>query len=118
MRRPRHCARRSNLNLKNTHGTTLNFGGQSNELWTHGGEESFVRRMIDESSRIPEKCFWFTTLVSKKTTMDGVYKTLKRVKALEVKTINMAQGQKTSRIVAWTFLSKDQQKKWAAERWK
>jgi 23S rRNA (adenine1618-N6)-methyltransferase len=109
--------KRSNLNSKNITGTILNFGGQNSELWTHGGEESFVRRMIDESSRIPEKCLWFTTLISKKTTMAGVYKTLKRVKTLEVKTINMAQGQKISRVVAWTFLNKNQQKKWISERW-
>jgi 23S rRNA (adenine1618-N6)-methyltransferase len=110
--------KRSNINLKNKNGAALNFGGQSNELWTHGGEESFVRRMIDESSRIPDKCLWFTTLISKKNTMAGVYKTLKRVKAIDVRTINMAQGQKTSRIAAWSFLNKDQQKKWITERWK
>jgi 23S rRNA (adenine1618-N6)-methyltransferase len=110
--------KRSNLDLKNKNSAILNFGGKNSELWTHGGEESFVRRIIDESSRIPDKCFWFTTLISKKTTMAGVYKTLRRVKAIEVKTINMAQGQKISRIAAWSFLNKDQQKKWITERWK
>ncbi len=109
--------KRSNLNLKDKDGIKLNFGGQNNELWTHGGEESFVARMIDESSRFHAQCLWFTTLVSKKNTLTGIRRTLKRVKALEVKIINMAQGQKTSRIAAWTFLNKDQQNKWAAERW-
>jgi 23S rRNA (adenine1618-N6)-methyltransferase len=109
--------KRNNLRSDDGSGLVLNFGGQSNELWTHGGEEHFVRLMIDESSRIPEKCLWFTTLISKKTTMEGVYKTLKRVKAAEVRTISMAQGQKTSRIAAWTFFDKDRQRDWAA-RWK
>lgn len=40
-------------------------------------------------------------------------KSLKDIKAVEVKTIEMAHGQKISRIVAWTFLSKDEQKTWA-----
>jgi len=35
----------------------------------------------------------------------------------EVKTIPMGQGNKTSRIVAWTFLSKEQQKEWRNKRW-
>jgi 23S rRNA (adenine1618-N6)-methyltransferase len=34
------------------------------------------------------------------------------VSAVDIKTIDMAQGQKTSRIVAWTFLSQEQQKAW------
>jgi 23S rRNA A1618 N6-methylase RlmF len=29
----------------------------------------------------------------------------------------MAQGNKTSRIIVWTFLSEAQQQKWIASRW-
>jgi 23S rRNA (adenine1618-N6)-methyltransferase len=112
-----NARKRNNLNTNDSSSTTLNFGGQSNELWTQGGEPSFVRRMIDESSRNQNSCLWFTTLISKKATMEGVYKTLKRVKALQVKTINMAQGQKTSRVIAWSFFDKERQKKWVSERW-
>jgi 23S rRNA (adenine1618-N6)-methyltransferase len=35
---------------------------------------------------------------------------------MEVRTINMSQGQKKSRIVAWTFLNKEQQKDWQIKR--
>ncbi|PVF10901.1 23S rRNA (adenine(1618)-N(6))-methyltransferase, partial [Yersinia pestis] len=38
-------------------------------------------------------------------------------KAVEVRTIEMAQGQKVSRFVAWTFLTPEQQAAWVAERW-
>jgi 23S rRNA (adenine1618-N6)-methyltransferase len=106
----------SNLNLKKTTDVTLNFGGQNMELWTPGGEETFVRRMIEESTEIHNNCLWFTTLISKKTTLPGIYKLLKKVKAADVRTINMSQGQKTSRIAAWSFMNKDQQRKWAIER--
>jgi 23S rRNA (adenine1618-N6)-methyltransferase len=90
----------------------LNFGGQNAELWCEGGELGFITQMIFESAKYPLQCFWFTTLVSKKENLSSIYKTLNKVSAVEVKTIAMAQGQKTSRIVAWTFLSEAQQKSW------
>ena len=90
----------------------LNFGGHNAELWCEGGELGFVTQMIYESAKYPMQCLWFTTLVSKKENLSSLYKTLNKVSAVEIKTIEMAQGQKTSRIVAWTFLSKQQQKEW------
>ena len=68
--------------------------------------------MIKESSEFSKNCLWFTTLVSKKENLPFIYKSLKDIKALEVKTIEMSHGQKISRIVAWSFLSKDEQKAW------
>lgn len=101
-------------NLENTKTTKpiLNFGGQNAELWCEGGELGFVTQMIYESVKYPMQCLWFTTLVSKKENLSSLYKTLNKVSAVEVKTIDMAQGQKTSRIVAWTFQSEAQQKNW------
>lgn len=101
-------------NLENTKTTkpVLNFGGQNAELWCEGGELGFITQMIYESAKYPMQCLWFTTLVSKKDNLSSIYKTLNKVNAVTVKTIDMAQGQKTSRIVAWTFLSEIQQKKW------
>lgn len=90
----------------------LNFGGQNAELWYKGGELSFLTQMIYESAKYPLQCLWFTTLVSKKENLSTVYKTLDKVNAVEVKTIDMAQGQKTSRIVAWTFMTEAQKKNW------
>lgn len=95
----------------------LNFGGQNNELWYPGGEVSFIRNMINESLSYKKQCLWFTTLVSKKDSLDRVYAELKRVSVAEVRTIAMAQGQKTSRIVAWTFFNKPQKEKWSKEHW-
>ena len=56
--------------------------------------------------------FWFTTLVSKKDNLKSLYKTLNKVGAVTIKTIEMSQGQKNSRFIAWTFLSEKQQKEW------
>lgn len=95
----------------------LNFGGQGAELWCKGGEAGFVRRMIAESARLPTCCFWYTTLLSKKDTLYEAYKSLRKVGALDVRTIGMTQGQKASRFVAWTFLDVSQQQNWRARRW-
>ncbi len=106
-----------NLGLKNNSTTTLNFGGQNSEIWCEGGEGTFVRKMIEQSAQFPTKCFWYSTLISKKSNLSGVYRSLIKVKALDIKTIDMAQGQKVSRIVAWTFLNESQQKNWRIKRW-
>lgn len=94
----------------------LNFGGQSNELWCAGGEARFITHMIEESLEFKKNCFWFTTLVSKATTLPLIYEELKRVNVQNFKTIDMAQGQKKSRIVAWTFLTPAEQKMWREKK--
>lgn len=90
----------------------LNFGGHAAELYCSGGEEGFVSRMVSESKQIATQCLWFSTLISKATSLPSVYRALKNVNALQVKTIDMAQGQKKSRVVAWTFLNASQQRAW------
>jgi len=102
----------TNLKKERIKNPILNFGGQNTELWYEGGEFAFITQMIYESVKYPLQVFWFTTLVSKKDNLKSIYKTLNKVGAVEIKTIEMAQGQKTSRFVAWTFLSKKQQKDW------
>ncbi len=95
----------------------LNFGGQESELTYPGGELDFIKRMIRESALKGNNCFWFSTLVSKKDNLPEIYKTLKEVKVVNSQTIQMQQGQKIGRIVAWTFLTKEQQKDWRDSRW-
>lgn len=95
----------------------LNFGGQDAELWCPGGEQAFIGRMIKESAQIPTRCFWFSTLVSKSSSLPAIYAALKQVKVQEQQTIAMSQGQKQSRLVAWTFLTSEQQAAWRKLRW-
>lgn len=86
--------------------TVLNFGGQHMELWCQGGESTFISNMIKESANYKTQCLWFTTLVSKKESLPVIRKHLKAVKAIETKIVPMAQGQKISRFVAWTYFNK------------
>ncbi len=102
----------NNLQNTRTKEPVLNFGGQNAELWCDGGEIGFITQMIYESAKYPMQVLWFTSLVSKKENLPRIYKILNKVGAATIKTIDMAQGQKTSRIVAWTFLSETQQKNW------
>lgn len=93
-----------NLGYQKTTKTIRNFGGKNNELWCAGGEESFVRHLIRESAQFPLSCSWYSTLVSKKENLPGIYQQLQLLKATAIKTINMTQGQKSSRVVTWTFI--------------
>lgn len=97
---------------------TLNFGGQGAELYCAGGEEAFICGMVFESKRFASNCLWFTSLVSKAASLPAIYRALRNVGALKVHTINMAQGQKQSRMVAWTFLKEAEQKDWAKLNWR
>lgn len=107
----------SNLKGKAISKPILNFGGQQGELWCEGGEEAFVQNMVDQSRQFSTSCFWFSTLVSKEAHLKKIYNHLKKGKTTDVRTIEMKQGNKLSRIVAWTFLTPKQQKSWANARW-
>ncbi len=104
-------------NLGKPQRLVLNFGGKNNELWCEGGEISFITNMIYESVHFKSQCFWFSTLVSKKENLKSIYRLLKKVNPSEIKTIEMQQGNKISRIVAWTFLDEKEQSDWKANRW-
>lgn len=92
-----------NLKQEKQSQAKLNFGGKSNELWCEGGEKAFVNQMIKESVLFKDQCGWFTCLISKDDHVPKVYKSLKKVKPKSIKTIEMGQGSKKSRFVAWTF---------------
>jgi len=79
-----------------------NFGGIESELWYPGGEETFARRMIEESASFRDQVRWFTVLISKASSLPAVEKALNRAGVFQRREIGMAQGQKKSRIVAWT----------------
>jgi 23S rRNA (adenine1618-N6)-methyltransferase len=95
--------KRRNLGRIESTAPALNFGGQAGELWCKGGELAFIGRMVAESAERPRLCGWFTTLVSKSAHLAPLVRSLERVKALDVRTLEMSHGQKKSSILAWTF---------------
>jgi 23S rRNA (adenine1618-N6)-methyltransferase len=81
----------------------LNFGGTHGELWCKGGEAGFADDMIRQSQQIPKSSKWFTILISKQANLKNIYATLDRSDA-KVKTMEMGQGNKVSRVIAWSFI--------------
>ncbi|UPR34203.1 23S rRNA (adenine(1618)-N(6))-methyltransferase RlmF [Vibrio cyclitrophicus] len=93
---------------------TLNFGGQKSELWCPGGEAAFIMKMARESQLFATQVLWFTTLISKKDNVDMVRSELGKLRAKQVKVVEMSQGQKVSRFIAWTFMDDEQRQEWIA----
>ena len=89
-------------NLQDSDNLELNFGGQSNELWCNGGEALFIKRMIKQSTQFKTQVGWFTTLASKKENLPKIIKQLDKLKTTH-QVIQMSQGNKKSRIIAWKF---------------
>lgn len=100
--------------LENAATGSLNFGGKGGELWCTGGEASFIKRMINESVAVRDQVLWFSSLVSKAGNVPDIYKQLKKVGAVDVLTEPMAQGNKQSRFVAWSFLDVAQRSAWVS----
>ena len=59
--------------------------------------------MITQSREYATQIQWFSSLVSKKDNLIHIYKMLRELGLTDVKTIEMAQGNKVSRFVAWRF---------------
>lgn len=95
--------KRRNLGLLKSSPAARNFGGQAGELWCPGGEVGFVLRMIAESAEVRDRIRWFTSLVSKSAHLPRLESAALEAGASAVTTLEMGQGQKRSRILAWSF---------------
>ncbi|BBF84604.1 ribosomal RNA large subunit methyltransferase F [Aquitalea magnusonii] len=95
----------------------LNFGGQQQELCYPGGERAFVAAMIAESTRFARQCCWFTSLLSSADNLPALQHALRAAGARQSRVVAMAQGQKRSRLLAWSFLDQAGQQAWAARYW-
>jgi len=102
----RKTANLSNGMSKNSNRpANLNFGGQKAELWCPGGEVKFIRDMIKESKNYRSQVLWFSVLISKSDNVSTIKLSLKKANVSQFKVVKMAQGNKVSRFVAWSFHS-------------
>lgn len=97
------AARKKWAKLGKENAPVLNFGGKPNELWTPGGEPDFLRRMIRESADFKDQVGWFTTLVSKKGYLKIAEIELGKLRSATHTVINIGQGGKRRRVLAWKF---------------
>ncbi|MDQ7988894.1 MAG: 23S rRNA (adenine(1618)-N(6))-methyltransferase RlmF [Candidatus Dactylopiibacterium sp.] len=109
--------KRRNLGLARPDVAELNFAGRHHELWCEGGERAFIARMIAQSLPLAGHVLWFSTLVSQRDALTGVLRNLARHDAAAVRVLEMAQGQKRSRAVAWSFHDAAARRAWARQHW-
>lgn len=102
---------RKRRNLGQDRDDALNFGGQQQELWCEGGEVAFILRMIAESKQFARQVKWFSTLVSRGDNLPPLYRALTEAGAVKVVKKEMAQGQKQSRFIAWSFMDDNKRRK-------
>ena len=93
-----------------------NFSGNQNELVYEGGEYRFVRNMILESKSLGNKILWFSVLISKESNIQKLITLLKQYEPYEYKTIDLATGNKKSRILIWTYIHSKQRKEWLQQK--
>jgi len=94
---------RKNMNLHNSKTLANNFGGNAHELWCKGGEVAFIKTMALESARFKMQVGWFTCLVSNTEHLKTLKRCIKKSDPTEIRIVEMAQGNKRSRFIAWTF---------------
>ena len=94
-----------------------NFGGRANELYCDDGEAGFLQRMAAQSKTFAQQVFWFTSLVASADSLKTLPEQLRTLRATDVRIIEMGQGSKRSRLLAWTFLDKKQRRVWRRARW-
>lgn len=87
-----------------TQSPSLNFGGLGAELWCKGGEQLFLKKLIRESQAYSTQCRWFSSLVSKADNVKPAKKLIRKLGAVDVREIEMNQGNKITRILTWTFM--------------
>lgn len=100
-----NLARNRGEKKPSTQPAALNFGGLEAELWCKGGEQLFLKKLIKESRVFSNQCRWFTSLVSKSDNVKPSTKLIKKLGATDSREIEMKQGKKITRILAWTFLN-------------
>jgi 23S rRNA (adenine1618-N6)-methyltransferase len=69
--------------------------------------------MVEQSTEFADQCLWFTSLVSKKDNLQPLSRILGKARVADYKVVEMAQGQKTSRFIAWTYMKKSQRSSFA-----
>ncbi|PWN34208.1 uncharacterized protein FA14DRAFT_70250 [Meira miltonrushii] len=77
--------------------------GSANEMICVGGELSFIKQMIDESTRMKDEVIWFTTLIGKLSDVEPIVEGLQKRDASHLQVTDFLQGKTKRWAVVWTF---------------
>ena len=61
--------------------------------------------------------YWFSSLIADRAHLANLKQHLQKLGAQQVRTVSMAQGQKQSRFIAWSFLDTAQREAWRRAHW-
>ncbi len=77
---------------------------------TQGGEVSFVSRIFTASKKLRKSVRWFSSLLGKKESVDKIQNFMSKsyLKGVIIKTSSFRLGKTTRWILAWTFMSKEE----------
>jgi 23S rRNA (adenine1618-N6)-methyltransferase len=106
-----------NLSGRKVDQPELNSSGINTELIYSGSEYRFIQNLVRQSEKYARNCLWFFTLVSKQSNLKKIHCLLERTGAFQIRTIAMGTGNKSSRLVAWSFFSEAQRNEWRETRW-
>ncbi|KAJ2742202.1 hypothetical protein GGI20_004645 [Coemansia sp. BCRC 34301] len=87
---------RERLRLMKASAPNLNTNAKDDELFTEGGEEAFLSRLIDESATLAKRVKWYTTMVGKKGTLALLKAKLREAGAKQVREGVLLQGKALS----------------------
>lgn len=73
------------------------------ELVTEGGEEAFIKQMIDDSLILKEKIHWYTSLIGRKVNLKKIKQYLQAQNIKNIRETAFYQGNTTRWGIAWSF---------------
>lgn len=82
---------------------TRHSGVPSHGLWCQGGELRFITQMIEESAQFAKQVGWFTCIVAKAEHLVPLKRKLAGITTAETRVVEMGEGKKRSRFIAWRF---------------
>ncbi|KAJ7821004.1 S-adenosyl-L-methionine dependent methyltransferase [Mycena olivaceomarginata] len=77
--------------------------GADVEMITEGGESSFVRRMVDESVEIGQRCRWYTSMLGKMSSLTEVIGAIRGHGIQNYGITEFIQGSTRRWAVVWSF---------------
>lgn len=80
-------------------------GGTLEEMVCPGGEQAFIKRIINDSVHLKEQIRWYTTMVGRKINLKDLTTILRKVGVTIVQTTEFVQGRTSRWGLAWSFVS-------------